>query len=271
MLQANRAASSLQARRLDDLAETAADASHLRDALADALRDRVASMHLASGRQVSVTPLAGLALVEIGDLPQAEAPAQPMVYATGGLALEARAELQSLLGHLELLRETPLSRLQQAQLDCAIETAADLAQHFQIRPPVGSAEPALRVVPEDRVGRAARVLIVDDDATNLHVAKGMFDVLGVHADAVDNGEAALNAIGEESYDLVLLDVMMPGMGGVELTRVIRERHGQRPLIVAVTALPNARTECIEAGVDLFLTKPLRLADLSRTLDLGVAA
>ena len=76
---------------------------------------------------------------------------------------------------------------------------------------------------------------------------------------------------DEPYDLVLLDVLMPDVNGIEVARQIRQRHGLRPLIVAVTAMPSARGACLDAGVDLFLTKPLRLADLSRTIDLGVAA
>ncbi|MFI7586967.1 ATP-binding protein [Spongisporangium articulatum] len=121
------------------------------------------------------------------------------------------------------------------------------------------------------------LLVVDDNPTNLLLAKAMLRKLGITADVVENGEAAVVAAFATRYDAVLMDRQMPVMDGLEATRLIRVREGEtggrRLPIVAMTAsaFEEDRRECLAAGMDGFLSKPWRndelvvvLADLVAT-------
>ncbi|MDW7709558.1 MAG: PAS domain S-box protein [Deferrisomatales bacterium] len=108
----------------------------------------------------------------------------------------------------------------------------------------------------------SRVLLVEDNPTNQQVALGLLGKLGVWADAVANGREAVDALGSSSYDLVLMDLQMPEMDGLEATRRIRgagspARNHDVP-IVAMTAwaLEGDRKRCLEAGMNDYLSKPV---------------
>ncbi len=119
-----------------------------------------------------------------------------------------------------------------------------------------------------------RVLIVEDNAVNRKVAASMLARLGYRADAVSNGRDALTALGQERYDLVLMDVHMPRMDGLETTREIRRRWPSgSPRIVAMTASAGEsdRRRCLAAGMDEYLSKPVRLSNLEATLERVVGA
>lgn len=116
-----------------------------------------------------------------------------------------------------------------------------------------------------------RVLVVEDNAVNRRVAEAMLRNLGAAPTCVDSGEAALGILAERTFDLVLLDMAMPGMDGSSTARAIRA-PGTRVLdpkipIVALTAnvLPEHRATCFAAGMNDFLAKPLRRADLATAL------
>ncbi len=108
-----------------------------------------------------------------------------------------------------------------------------------------------------------RLLIADDNATNQQVALGILKLFGVEAHAVDNGQEALDSLIQLPYDLVLMDVQMPVMDGLEATRRIREHErnitpGFVVPIVAMTAHAFAHDKelCLAAGMNDFLTKPI---------------
>jgi signal transduction histidine kinase/CheY-like chemotaxis protein len=112
-----------------------------------------------------------------------------------------------------------------------------------------------------------RVLVVDDFEPNRMVVATRLRQAGHHvAEAVD-GPGAVTAVAEKAFDLVLMDIGMPGMDGLEATRRIRFAPGKRTPIVALTAaaMPGDREACLAAGMDDYLAKPLRLADLVRVL------
>lgn len=123
-------------------------------------------------------------------------------------------------------------------------------------------EPSVPVAP-------LRVLVVEDNRVNQLVATGMLTALGHTADTAEDGVAALAALDEASYDLVLMDVQMPRMDGYEATRALRAREGdgERTLVIAMTAnvVAGERERCLAAGMDDFLTKPVDLEHLTRTL------
>jgi CheY-like chemotaxis protein/HPt (histidine-containing phosphotransfer) domain-containing protein len=119
-------------------------------------------------------------------------------------------------------------------------------------------------------GRAARILVADDNSTNQQVALGILKKLGLHADAVANGAEAIHALATLPYDLVLMDAQMPEMDGYEATREIRNAVGaMRDIpIIAVTAhaMPADRDRCLQAGMNDYLAKPISPLALAEALD-----
>jgi CheY-like chemotaxis protein len=110
-----------------------------------------------------------------------------------------------------------------------------------------------------------RILLVDDNAVNLKVASLMLKKLGYHADIATNGIEAIEALENKSYDIVLMDIQMPVMDGLEATKIIRQRRHEDLKIIIVTSLNNYREVCLEVGADDYLTKPLGIEKLSETI------
>jgi signal transduction histidine kinase/DNA-binding response OmpR family regulator len=114
-----------------------------------------------------------------------------------------------------------------------------------------------------------RILLAEDNSVNQKVALLMLERLGYRADVAADGYEALAAVLRQRYDLVLMDVHMPGMDGLEATRRIRAEApaDHQPRIVALTAnvLVEYRKACLEAGMNDFLSKPMLLADLRAAL------
>ncbi|MCK5545904.1 MAG: response regulator [Rhodospirillaceae bacterium] len=118
----------------------------------------------------------------------------------------------------------------------------------------------------------ARVLLVEDAFINLEVAKALLAKVGIKPDIAKNGHEAVAKITANTYDLVLMDVQMPEMDGLEATRQIREHEKSNSLprtpIIAMTALAmeGDSDRCLEAGMDDYLTKPVREEELVRKVD-----
>jgi CheY-like chemotaxis protein len=111
-----------------------------------------------------------------------------------------------------------------------------------------------------------RVLLAEDNPVNQQVALGLLHRWGHEVQVADNGEQALRALEADHFDLVLMDVQMPGMDGLEATRRQRQREGdgrRRMPIVAMTAhaMAGDRERCLAAGMDEYLAKPLDPAQL----------
>ncbi len=119
---------------------------------------------------------------------------------------------------------------------------------------------------------SARILLVEDNLVNQMVTQGILARLGLKADVAANGSKAVQAISSLPYDLVLMDVQMPVMDGIEATRAIRAREAKQNLtpipIVAMTAhaLLEDREKCLEAGMDEYLSKPVSPITLAQTID-----
>jgi PAS domain S-box-containing protein len=146
------------------------------------------------------------------------------------------------------------------------ELAGVLARLFR------APDPAL----ERERGRAAsqrfhgRVLVVEDNRVNVQLALGLLRKCGCEAVLADNGQRALELLAAEPFDLVLMDLHMPVMGGLEATRRIRARErstGRHVPIVAMTARAMKEDEraCLEAGMDDYLAKPIRAAAVREML------
>ena len=114
-----------------------------------------------------------------------------------------------------------------------------------------------------------RVLLAEDNPVNQRVAQLMLGKLGHSVDTVSNGRAAVEAVSTATYDVVLMDVQMPEMGGLEATRTIRARLTalQQPYIIAMTANASleSRAACEAAGMEGYLGKPVRAQELNAVL------
>jgi CheY-like chemotaxis protein len=115
------------------------------------------------------------------------------------------------------------------------------------------------------------ILLAEDNPVNQKVAKRVLTHLGYQADVVNNGEEAIRAIADKSYDLILMDIQMPEMDGLEATKYIRKQESERQLppvaIVAMTA--NATDDdqhlCRDAGMSGYISKPIQIEKLKSLL------
>jgi len=115
-----------------------------------------------------------------------------------------------------------------------------------------------------------RILIAEDNRINQRVALKLLERIGYRADVAANGLEVMHALERQAYDVVLMDVQMPEMDGLEATRAIRGRwrREQAPRIVAMTAnaMRDDREECLAAGMDDFISKPVVLSQLAAALE-----
>ncbi len=120
-------------------------------------------------------------------------------------------------------------------------------------------------------GRKYRILVAEDNPVNQKVARIVLEKHGHQVVMVDNGRNVLEALQNDTFDLVLMDVQMPEMDGLEVTEVIREQEkgsGAHIMIIAMTAhaMKGDRERCLNAGMDGFITKPLRTQGLFEVIE-----
>ena len=116
--------------------------------------------------------------------------------------------------------------------------------------------------------RGARVLLVEDNEINQEVAFGLLEDAKVQVDLAENGEVAVRMVQDNQYDLVLMDMQMPVMDGIEATHVIRSdpRFGDLPIIaMTANAMAADRDRCIEAGMNDHIAKPIEPEELLSVL------
>ena len=115
-----------------------------------------------------------------------------------------------------------------------------------------------------------QVLLAEDNTVNQVVTRKMLGRLGLKADIAVNGLEVLEALAKRHYDVVLMDVQMPEMDGLEATRAIRRKwpSARQPSIIAMTAsaMEGDREKCLEAGMDDYISKPIRLESLKTALE-----
>jgi PAS domain S-box-containing protein len=114
------------------------------------------------------------------------------------------------------------------------------------------------------------ILVAEDVETGRTLARKIFEKLGLNVTIVKDGESAVRKIRGQDFDIVFLDIQMPGMGGLEAARVIRKlekQTGKRNTIVAMTAhaLPGDREKCLAAGMDDYLEKPIDRKNVKKIL------
>jgi CheY-like chemotaxis protein/nitrogen-specific signal transduction histidine kinase len=113
----------------------------------------------------------------------------------------------------------------------------------------------------------ARILVVDDNPVNIAVARGLLRQYGIDADTAGDGEEAVEKIKKTDYDIVFMDHMMPGMDGLDTTRLVRSLGLGDLIIIALTAnaISDAREQFLQAGMNDFLAKPIILSELQAIL------
>jgi two-component system, sensor histidine kinase and response regulator len=116
-----------------------------------------------------------------------------------------------------------------------------------------------------------RILVAEDNPVNQRLAVRLLEKRGHRVVLAVDGRQAIEALNQESFDLILMDLQMPEMGGLEATTIIREKEkktGKHQPIVALTAhaMTGDRDRCLTAGMDGYLTKPIRTQELDQILD-----
>jgi CheY-like chemotaxis protein len=113
------------------------------------------------------------------------------------------------------------------------------------------------------------ILLAEDNPVNQKVALSMLKRLDYKAEVANNGLGVLSSLERKDYDVILMDIQMPDMDGLEATRSIREqRVKKQPYIIAMTAyaLDGDREEFLKAGMDDYLSKPIRIEELKMALE-----
>jgi CheY-like chemotaxis protein len=116
-----------------------------------------------------------------------------------------------------------------------------------------------------------RILLVDDDRVNQRLTLRILEKQGHQVAVASDGLQALNVLERKSFDVILMDVQMPGMDGFEATGRIRKKEentgGHQPIIAMTAhALAGDRERCLAAGMDDYVAKPIRRAELTEALN-----
>lgn len=113
-----------------------------------------------------------------------------------------------------------------------------------------------------------RILVAEDNPTNQQIAGMFLKKMGYQPDFVNNGQEALETVSEGNYDLIFMDIQMPVMDGLEATRMIRLCLNEQPVIIAMTAnaMQGDKQECLQAGMDDYISKPIKLETLLTMLE-----
>lgn len=112
------------------------------------------------------------------------------------------------------------------------------------------------------------ILIAEDNIINQQVIIHILNKLGYDPQTVENGQEAIDAASKHSYDLILMDMQMPEMDGLEATRIIRKTFQKQPAIIALTAntMQGDEESCLNAGMNDYISKPIKLEELVSKLE-----
>ena len=197
------------------------------------------------------------------------------------LALEIRKHRNAQALPLVMLTSVIHPRGQAASLEAAhfaayltkpIKPAAlldSLMNAINLDPVRSQPPPPAEVSPNLAQSLPLKILVAEDNTVNQKVVQQLLAHLGYRADLVASGLEVLEALDRQQYDVILMDVQMPEMDGLEATRRLRKRYGTdgSPKVIAMTAnaMPGDREKCLAAGVDAYVSKPVELNDVRAVL------
>jgi len=144
----------------------------------------------------------------------------------------------------------------------SVSPSADPATH-----PKGTVAPPLEPSPRAQEPHASKVLVVDDDRSNVKLVREGLSAFGYHFFEAHDGPQALSAIRQHRPDLVVMDVEMPGLSGVEVCRIVKANPGENgfgfiPIILMTARGGASKVEGLELGADDYLVKPFDMLELS---------
>jgi signal transduction histidine kinase/CheY-like chemotaxis protein/ligand-binding sensor domain-containing protein len=149
-----------------------------------------------------------------------------------------------------------------------------LGQQILIHLDANNTSQAIEVTPKQKLSTEfakkypLQILIAEDNPVNQKLTDRVLSKLGYKGDVAVNGLEALETVKQKHYDIILMDVQMPEMDGLEATRQIRLQVGMHPIIIAMTAnaMQGDREECLSAGMDDYVSKPVKLDELVNVLE-----
>lgn len=180
--------------------------------------------------------------------------------------------LYSSVGHM--LSRTDINRFFKAHVNKPIRhdlLLQKMACILQVDQPEIIEPKYITSIPEASVASRypIRILLAEDNMINQKLAERILEIFGYQIDIADNGKIAFEMMQQNNYDMILMDVMMPEMDGLESTRTIRSNieSSNQPVIIAVTAnaLKGDRELCLDAGMNDYISKPINTDELKSLL------
>jgi CheY-like chemotaxis protein len=196
---------------------------------------------------------------------------------------DIRTPLNGIMGTVSLLADTTLSSEQREYNEtirqCGEKLISTLnielakmnggldelskASIQEVMPEIGPTHPTQKLSIDFAKQFPLRILVAEDDRINQKMALRTLTKLGYSPDIAQNGKEVLEEVSKVNYDLILMDIQMPEMDGLEATRMIRLCLTSQPIIIAMTAnaLEGDKEECLQAGMDDYISKPVHLEKL----------